>query len=139
MKRTASLPTSSTTSRKVTKSPARFDIFTGSQESDELDDFDVERGLLAGDRLHCGLHALDIAAMVGAPNVDEITKAAVELVLVIGDVGGEVGVGAVRLDQRTIDVVAERGGAEQQLLAVLPILDRRSLRRRQAAFIDVAS
>ena len=30
MKRTASGPTSSTTSRKVTKSPARFDIFTGS-------------------------------------------------------------------------------------------------------------
>ena len=30
MKRTASLPTSSTTSRRVTKSPERFDIFTGS-------------------------------------------------------------------------------------------------------------
>ena len=30
MNRTASEPTSSTTSRKVTKSPERFDIFTGS-------------------------------------------------------------------------------------------------------------
>ena len=30
MKRTASEPTSSTTSRKVTNSPERFDIFTGS-------------------------------------------------------------------------------------------------------------
>src|SRR5919202_534145 len=30
MKRTASWPTSSTTSRKVTKSPLRLDIFTGS-------------------------------------------------------------------------------------------------------------
>ena len=30
MKRVASQPTSSTTSRSVTKSPARFDIFTGS-------------------------------------------------------------------------------------------------------------
>ena len=30
MKRTASRPTSSTTSRSVTNSPERFDIFTGS-------------------------------------------------------------------------------------------------------------
>ena len=57
----------------------------------------------------------------------------------IGDVGREIGVGAVGLLQRTIDIVAECGRAEQRLLAVLPVLDRRALRRRQAAFIDVAA
>ena len=62
--------------------------------------------------------------MVGAEHVDQIAEAAVELVLVVGDVGREIGVGAVRLDQRTIDVVAKGGGAEQRLLAVLVILDR---------------
>src|SRR6185312_16670562 len=82
--------------------------------------------------------ALDITAMIGAPHVDQIVEAAIVLVLVIGDIGGEIGVGAVRLDQRTIDVVAIGGGAEQRLDAVFVILDRLALRRRQAAFVDVA-
>ena len=76
--------------------------------------------------------------MVGAPDVDHVEEAALELVLVVGDVGGEIGVAAVRLHQRPVDVVAEGGGAEQRLLAVLPILDRLALRRRQAALVDEA-
>ena len=76
--------------------------------------------------------------MVGAPDIDHVAEAAVELVLVIGDVGREIGVAAVRLLQRPVDVVAIGGGPEQGLLAVLIILDRHALRRRQPAFIDVA-
>ena len=108
------------------------------QQLHQLHDLDVERRLARGDRLDRRLHALDVAAVIGAPDVDQVAKAAVELVLVIGDVGGEIGVAAVRLDQRPIDIVAEGGGAEQRLLAVFPVLDRRALRRRQAALIDVA-
>ena len=67
-----------------------------------------------------------------------VLKAAIELGLVIGDVGGEIGVAAVRLHQRPVDVVAEIGRAEQRLLAILPVLDRRALRRRQPALIDLA-
>ena len=76
--------------------------------------------------------------MIGAPDVDQVAKAAVELVLVIGDVGREISVAAVGFEQRPIDVVAKGGGAEQRLLAILVILDRRALWRRQPAFIDVA-
>src|SRR3989442_5569302 len=43
-----------------------------------------------------------------------------------------------RFHQRPIDIVAELGRAEQRLLAVLPVRDRRALRRRQPALVDVA-
>ena len=76
--------------------------------------------------------------MIGAPHIDHVVEAAVELGLVIGDVGREVGVGAVRLLQRPVHIVAKGGGAEQRLLAILVIFDRRAFRRRQAAFIDIA-
>jgi hypothetical protein len=52
--------------------------------------------------------------------------------------GGKVGVAAVRLLQRPVDVVAEGGRAKQRLLAVLPILDLAALGRRQPAFEHVA-
>ena len=127
MKRTASAPTSSTTSRKVTKSPERFDILTGSPARIRRTSWQSRTSsvrLAARERRHRRLHALDIAAVVGAPDVDEAQEAAVDLGLVIGDVAGEIGVAAVRLDQRPVDVVAEIGGAEQGLLAILPILRR---------------
>jgi hypothetical protein len=62
--------------------------------------------------------------VVGAPDVDHLAEAALELGAVVGDVGGEVGVGAVGLEERPVDVVAEGGGAEERLLPVLPILVR---------------
>ena len=51
--------------------------------------------------------------VVGAPNVDDVVDA-LELVPVIGNVGGEVGVLAVGLDQDAVLVVAQVGGAEPQ-------------------------
>ena len=54
----------------------------------------------------------------------------------IGDVVGEIGVAAIRLQQRPVDVVAELRGAEQGLLAILPILVLLALGRRQPALID---
>ena len=75
--------------------------------------------------------------MVGAPHVDHAAETAVDLVLVIGDVRGEVRVAPVRFHQRAVDVVAEVGGTEQCLLAILPILHRCALGRRQAPFVDV--
>ena len=53
-----------------------------------------------------------------------------ELVAVIGDVGSEIGVAAVGLAQRPVDVVAEARGAEQRLRARLPIFGRRLAARR---------
>src|SRR5580698_9215372 len=94
MKRTASTPTSSTTSRNVTKSPERFDIFTGSPAR------------ISRTSWHSRTSSV-------APDVDEAQKTAIDLALVIGDVGRKIGIAAVRFDQRAIDVVAELGRAKQ--------------------------
>ena len=61
MKRKTSLPTSSMTSRKVTKVPARFDIRTGYalvEQIDQLAKLDVEGRRPVGHRPHRGLHAV---------------------------------------------------------------------------------
>src|SRR5207249_9762098 len=87
------------------------------QELHELDDLDVELGPRrvgsGGKRLHRRLHAFDVAAVIGAPNVDQGVKSAIDLGLVIGNVGGEVRVAAVRFHQRPVDVVAEFGRTKQ--------------------------
>ena len=57
----------------------------------------------------------------------------------IGDVGCEIRIAAVRFLQRPVDIVAEIRGFEQRLLAILPILEIAALGRRQPAFIDFAA
>ena len=57
--------------------------------------------------------ALDVAVVVGAPDVDDVVNA-LELIPVIGNVGGEIGVLAVGLDQDAVLVVAQIGGTEPQ-------------------------
>ena len=123
MKRTGSRPTSSTTSRSVTKVPARFDMRTGSPARNSFTSWHTlmsRLGLAVRERRDGGLHARDVAGVIGAEHVDEVQEAARQLVVVIGHVGGEIGVAAVRLHQRAVDVVAEGGRPEQRLLAVLP-------------------
>src|SRR5207302_130783 len=102
----------------------------------ELDDFHVELGLAAAHGLHGGLHPLDVAAMIGPPNVDHAPKSAIELGAMIGDIRGKIGKSPVRFAQRPIDVVAECCRTEQSLLAVLPVLDRLPFRRGQSALVD---
>ena len=99
---------------------------------------DVDIGLAVRDGLHRRLQPLDVARVIGAQHVDHVLEAAQVLVAVVGDVGGEIGVAAVRLDQRPVDVVAVVGGAEQRLLAILPILGRLALGRLQPALVDHA-
>src|SRR4029078_9818417 len=72
-------------------------------------------------RFHRRLYALDVAAVVGPPYVDQGRETTVHLGLVVGDVGGKIGIAAVRLHQRSIDIVTEVGRAKQRLLSVLPI------------------
>src|SRR4029077_17676403 len=45
--------------------------------------------------------------MIRAPNVDQFLKMALELIPMVGDVGGEVGELAVAFDDRAVFVVAE--------------------------------
>ena len=51
--------------------------------------------------------------VVGAPDIDDVVDA-LELIPVIGNIGGEVGVLAIGLDQDAVLVIAQVGGAEPQ-------------------------
>ena len=77
-----------------------------------------------------------MAAVIGAPDIDQIAKTAAELVVVIGDVGGEIGPRAVRLLQRPVDLVAELGGAKQGLRPRFPIIGQLALGRIEDPFVD---
>ncbi len=88
------------------------------EQVDELADDHVELPLVPERRAR-GLHAGDVAVVVGAPDVDDAVEAAVELVLVVGDVGGEVRVVAVGLDEHAVLVVTEVGRAEPHRALVL--------------------
>ncbi len=76
-------------------------------DAHELAELHIELALLLGDGADRRLHALDVAAMVGAPHVDHVAEAATELVVMIGDIVGEVGPAPVRLLERPVDLVAE--------------------------------
>ena len=73
-------------------------------------DFEAVPG--RAERLQRAAHARDVAVMVRAPHVDQQVVAALPLVEVIGDVGGEVGLLAIGADHHAVFVVAEFGGLE---------------------------
>ena len=75
----------------------------------KLDELDIQRNFAIRQRRDGGLHPLDIAAMVGAENVDQRIEPAPHFVVVIGDVGREIGPRPVRLFHRTIHIIAMRG------------------------------
>src|SRR5262245_57570632 len=77
------------------------------QQADELHKFYVQYGLAGADSTDRGLHALDVAAVIGTPNVDEIEKSTVNFRSVIGDVGCKICVAAIRLLKRAVDIIAE--------------------------------
>ncbi len=58
--------------------------------------------------------ALHVTVMVGTPNVDELTKTALYLVVMVGAVAHEIGHFAVFLDEHTVLIVAKISGTEPQ-------------------------
>ena len=70
-------------------------------------------------RLESGANASDRAVVIGALDVDRALESALPFGDVIGDVGQEVGVGAVPLAHDAILVVAEIGRAQPQCAVVL--------------------
>ncbi len=75
--------------------------------------------------------------MIGAPHVDHGREAAAELVEMVGDVGREIGPGAVGAPQRPVDLVAVGRRAEQQLRHGLPVrIGLAALGRRQGARVE---
>src|SRR5262249_28984742 len=53
-----------------------FDWFTGAKQANQLHELYIEVRFAAADRFDRGLHPPDIAAVVGAPDVDQVQKAA---------------------------------------------------------------
>ena len=89
------------------------------QQVDQLAEKDLElRGV--AERLAGGLHALDVAVVVGAPDVDHVVDA-LELVPMVGNVGGEVSVLAVGLDEHAVLVVTKGRGAEPQGTGIVAV------------------
>ncbi len=123
---------------QVTGPLAHFHRIAIPQQLDQLAEPHVGRSLAARYGFHCCFDALGITRMVGAQNVDQRGKAAQHLVAVIGDVGGKIGVAAIRFDERPVHVVAELGGAKQRLLAVFPVVGQLALRRVEPSLIDQA-
>jgi len=76
--------------------------------------------------------------VVGAEDVDHVQEAARELVIVIGDIACEVRVAAVRLLQRAVFIVAERGRLEERLRPVFPLVVVVTLGLFELAFVDEA-
>lgn len=77
--------------------------------------------------------------MIGPEHIDHVVEPTQVLVAVVSDVGREIGVGAVGLDQRAIGIVAVILGAEEGLLAIFPILGRLALGRLEPALVDHAA
>ena len=95
------------------------------EQVDELAEPDVElRPARPSQRRDGRLHPLDVAAVVRPPDVDHQREAAADFVAVVGEVGREIGPGPVRALERAVDLVAERGRAEEELRHRLPVLDR---------------
>ena len=78
------------------------DDLSVADELDQLHQQDIELVAVVADGVHRALEAHDMTVMVGAPDVDQLLEAAVEFILVIGDIGGEVGGVAVAADQHIV-------------------------------------
>ena len=76
--------------------------------------------------------------MIGTENVDQRIETAPHLVVVIGDVGGEIGPAPIGLFHRAVHIIAMGGRAEQGLDAGFPIIGLFALGRFQNAFVDQA-
>src|SRR5262249_42884233 len=113
-----------------------FHRLAATQQAHELTDLDVESGRAATHRLDRGAQALDVTGMIRAKHNDHVGKAASKLFPVISYVGCDVGRAAIRLEDRTIHVIAELRGAEEQKFARLPIFHHLALGRRQRAPIE---
>ena len=120
--RAASTPTSSSSSSRVTNSPERLrhrDLLAVAHEADPGDEQHLDRVAVEAQRLGRVLEPGDRAVVVGAPDVDQLVKAAAELLRDVADVRGEVGRLAVGADDDAVLVVAEGGGAEPQRAVLL--------------------
>ena len=85
--------------------------FARFEQVDQIDQDDAQAALFA-ESLARGHHARHVAVMVRAPDVHHEVEAPFEFVVVVGDVGREIGGVAVAFAQHAVLVVAQLGGLE---------------------------
>ncbi len=88
------------------------DLLAALPQRDELDHRHLERFGRLAHRREPRAHARDVAVVVGAEDRHQQVEAALALVEVVGDVGGEVGLLAVGAHHDAVFLVAEQRGAE---------------------------
>ena len=98
----------------ISCSLAHLELLTIFEESDHLNQSDIERIGIMSEIFLRRFQSGDIAVVICAEEVDEKIKPAVEFIVVIGDIGQEVGVISVALDQDTIFVITIFGGVKPQ-------------------------
>ena len=106
------------------------------QQVDQLGDDDLQLVGVVAQRLDGGLQPRHVAVVVGAPDVDEQLEAPGELVPVVGDVGQQVRVLTVGLDDDPVLVVAVVG--RPQPGGAVVARRRRPARRRSARVCSMA-
>ena len=136
-KRAASRRSASSRSSSVTKSPRRLDIDARSPRSTRLTNCMMMSSIAsagAPSAAKRGVHARDVAVVVGAPDVDQPVEAALALVEVVGDVRRQVRGLAGRALEHAVLVVAVRGRAQpQRALGAVALAALRRAARRHAA------
>jgi len=96
-----------------------LDFLAVLDQTDHLDQIDFQRALRIAHGFQSRRHAGDIAVVVGAPEVDQLGVAALQLVDVVGDIRRHVGQRAVALDQHAVLVVTVFGGLEPESVVLL--------------------
>ena len=86
---------------------AHRQLLAAAEQAHELHETDLEAVARRAERHQRAAHARDVAVMVRAPDVDQQIVAALPLVEVVGDVGGEIGLLAVGAHHHAVFVVAE--------------------------------
>ena len=141
-KRAASTPMSSISSSRVDELAAALRHLRPLAALDDVDELHDQRLEARPGRRRAPASAAriraDVAVVVGAEHVDQAVEAALELVAVVGDVGGEVGRLAVGADQDPVLVVAELGRAQPgRALALVDVAARRAARSSAASTAPV--
>ena len=86
--------------------------FTASEQRHQLNERYAQRIRIVTQGTQGRLHPRNVTVMIRAPHIDDAIEAALQLLVMVGDVGGEVSVEPVLSLHDTILIVAEDGGAK---------------------------
>ena len=97
---------------------------------------DVQTTFAARQSLDRRLHPFDVTAVIRAPDVYHIRKAALVLIQMVSHIGSKIRICPIRFLQCTVDVVPEFRCFEQCLGTGFPIVGQFAFRRSQNTFVN---